>query len=779
MSKEAHQDTELTASSPMAPIIKDGCVRKKSSRVNVWGERYFALRGSTLYYYLKVTDTVPKGVMPLAASCRVTEILPDIHKKRKQFAFKVIWQLDDEKEEGKDGASTAGGKEDGETSSASSKQVKLASGGAVVAKKKQTKKKEESAESSSSASKSSAISSRNFAALAVSGVAIGAVTAGVGLLAGLVIIGIGAAAGGGAAALTTENKEYHLQLACDTYHEAEAWVFAIENQIQALGGAAGHGSKSLLGLRKGGGMQYDSNGARMYHAPPPEIRLQEVEDWVKSSRWRVSEVWECLRIMELQPGQGDGFGDDENDNVSVDSASLASSSSAEHRSNQASNTGLPCMRTTMTMNGTASHTFHTIIDMPQNCRTGCIKSLRVVETINYNSDIIHLVLHPVYVWPTWTSPRDLCLTRYWKQNANGSFVICLDSSFHVDCPLIDNHVRAELHAVYVITPLKDGDDEEEPAECSLTFIGQYDPKGWVWEAMGYQRAMLRELLFHVVDIHDCVDDNRFIPVNFDVEERGVQVGDGAGKGDSAEDDAADSAAGGSIATIPAPTLPLDMYKEPDARSFRVRGANYIEDRIKVVSAPYLFKLLCCDLFEVPGPTTNICSHPRNRVYRALQRNEDVWVFAVNIMVPGPPYLSFVAYFQGDKSQLTGDTPFGRVAQKFFFGSDDEYRNNRFKLIPKVVDGNMVVKMVVKDTPALLGNKVKVHYNKGDNYFELDIDVGSSNVARNAVRISSGYSKILVVDMGFCLQGDDPEELPEVMMGACQLVHMDLTLCKRL
>jgi hypothetical protein len=79
--------------------------------------------------------------------------------------------------------------------------------------------------------------------------------------------------------------------------------------------------------------------------------------------------------------------------------------------------------------------------------------------------------------------------------------------------------------------------------------------------------------------------------------------------------------------------------------------------------------------------------------------------------------------------IEADTPFGRIARPFFFGNDDEFRNNRFKLIPKIVEGNMVVKMAVKDTPTLIGNKLKQYYFKGDNYFELDIDIGSSQIAR--------------------------------------------------
>jgi hypothetical protein len=326
-----------------------------------------------------------------------------------------------------------------------------------------------------------------LAAMAVGGVAIGAVTAGVGLLAGLVIIGVSAAAGGGASALYGDGKEYVLQLACDTYHEAEGWVFAIENQIHSLGGNAEHTAKSLLpylgGLRRGANVQ-------TFNSPPPEVRLVEVEEWVKSSRWRVAEVWEGVRFMEQSCPETDGSG-----------APAADSQT-------------PCMRVTLPLNGSASDTFATVMNMPFNVRTGIFRSLRIVETIDYNSDVIHVTCQPMYLWPTWTSPRDLCLTRYWKQNSDGSFVVCLDSSYHVDCPLVENYVRGELHAVYIIAPLKDGADDEEEMECSVTFIAQYDPKGWVWQSCGYQRAMLRQLLFHVLDIRDCLDDERFIEVSY-------------------------------------------------------------------------------------------------------------------------------------------------------------------------------------------------------------------------------------------------------------------------
>ena len=89
----------------------------------------------------------------------------------------------------------------------------------------------------------------------------------------------------------------------------------------------------------------------------------------------------------------------------------------------------------------------------------------------------------------------------------------------------------------------------------------------------------------------------------------------------------------------------------DASSFRIRGKTYNIDKVKSNSAPSLFKLIAIDLFEVPEPTFNIAAHPQNRVTLAQQRGEKSWVFVMQIMVPGPPHLAFVAYFEGDQVNI--------------------------------------------------------------------------------------------------------------------------------
>lgn len=53
-----------------------------------------------------------------------------------------------------------------------------------------------------------------------------------------------------------------------------------------------------------------------------------------------------------------------------------------------------------------------------------------------------------------TAPRDFCLIRYWRDNFDGSYVICLDTTTHPECPLVDGYVRGDLHAAYIVAPPK-------------------------------------------------------------------------------------------------------------------------------------------------------------------------------------------------------------------------------------------------------------------------------------------------------------------------------------
>lgn len=507
----------------------------------------------------------------------------------------------------------------------------------------------------------------------------------------------------------------------------------------------------------------------------------EVEKWLASTQWKVFNVHEAVRILhQVEYQSEDSFDKIFSANRSKAQVVAATTAAA-----------VPCMRCNIPMKGTMADTFATIMNFYKARRPGIVTSLSVVQVMDNNTDIIHMKFEPLYLEFTWTAPRDFCLVRYWRENEDGSYVICYNTTTHEDCPMVDGYVRGELHASYVIAPPNPAAkrkaknstsssardvglvEDEDSTECLLIFICQLDPKGWIPYSWGYKHLFLQHVMLHVIDIRDSLEDRRFLSIHFDTAEHGVHSSRAEGESKERKENKV------SITNCPPWILPEDMWGEPDASLFKVRGATYNSDKVKVSSQPSLFKLLGIDLIETPDTHFNIAAHPTNRVALAKARGEDAYTLVFNICVPGPPFLSFVMYWAMDRDVINADTPFGRIAKPFFEGSNDDFRNNRFKLIPKVVDGNMVIKMAVKDTPTLLGNKLKQYYHRADHYFEIDVDIGSSSVARNVVGLALGYAKNIIVDMALCLQGNDGDELPEVIMCTCATVHVDVGHAKKL
>lgn len=229
-------------------------------------------------------------------------------------------------------------------------------------------------------------------------------------------------------------------------------------------------------------------------------------------------------------------------------------------------------------------------------------------------------------------------------------------------------------------------------------------------------------------------------------------------------------------------LRLEAWSEAPAESFNVRGPNYMKDRVKQPSAPAAYRLMGVDLINTAKPIyTGMCAHPTERVQQALKRERETgvkelppFVFAVNLCIPGPTIYHQVSYFAIDDMEEIeqGKTPLGRLMQKFIFGDSDHFRNHTFKLIPRIVEGNYIVRKAVGSKPSILGKKLNQIYIRGDRYFEMIIDIASDPVAQRIVRLALGYAKTLVVDMMFVLEGTDEETLPEQVFGGVRMKKID-------
>ena len=147
------------------------------------------------------------------------------------------------------------------------------------------------------------------------------------------------------------------------------------------------------------------------------------------------------------------------------------------------------------------------------------------------------------------------------------------------------------------------------------------------------------------------------------------------------------------------------------------------------------------------------------------------------------FLPFVraAHEEGyDKSSLPSletMTPSDRCVARFCQSPQSE-KNKILKIVPVVVEGPWVVKSVVGGKPALIGNKLPVNYHysppKGKNalYLEADLDIVSSSAARGILSVTRTYTQVLTIDLGFVVQGNSPDELPEQMLVGARLHGID-------
>lgn len=391
----------------------------------------------------------------------------------------------------------------------------------------------------------------------------------------------------------------------------------------------------------------------------------------------------------------------------------------------------------------------------------------------------------------------------------------MQSALHPECPPTHGVVRATCRGGgFIISPralaASTGPSSSTSDELSslVTNVVHLDPCGWegaLLQRMNSLLVYLRPQILALSGLQEVWEARKFVCPNVPDEfgaaiaASGGAVGagdDGTGAGIASADIPVDPVTGEPIAgAIPTegghilkewPTnVPRAMWCEPEGSAMLVRGPDYLSDRRKIPSAPPAFRLVGVDLFQSSMPLEHISSRPDNMVQRELKRHAEAgttmpFTFVMNFVVPGNPRICLVLYYQAPPGSnvLDDGSAFAELMRDFLDGSD-EFRNERFKLIPCIVEGPFIVRQAVGTTPAIIGKKLRQPYFSGPQYFELDVDIGSSAVANRVVGLVSGYTKKLVIDMGFLIEGQRADELPERLFGSARLVHLDMGVAVKL
>lgn len=231
---------------------------------------------------------------------------------------------------------------------------------------------------------------------------------------------------------------------------------------------------------------------------------------------------------------------------------------------------------------------------------------------------------------------------------------------------------------------------------------------------------------------------------------------------------------------------LNCWSEPVAHEFKVRGPNYLKDRIKIPSGPFLFPARGVDIF-----LSDCCPEHIAR-YKAILGGKlrEKATFVINYRLPWgncvtyseipSKFLPFLRYCY-DKSlplpSVDGLTNAEVCACRYLM-ADDKGKDQILKIVPKVVKGPWIVKKTCDGKPAIVCKKMPTQYfyeaatDGKAEYLEVDLDIVASSAARAILSVAQRYTKSLTLDLGFVLQGNSPDELPEQMAFGSRLHGLD-------
>ncbi|KAL3818432.1 hypothetical protein ACJIZ3_004337 [Penstemon smallii] len=220
------------------------------------------------------------------------------------------------------------------------------------------------------------------------------------------------------------------------------------------------------------------------------------------------------------------------------------------------------------------------------------------------------------------------------------------------------------------------------------------------------------------------------------------------------------------------------WASPPGEVFSLRGPNYLTKKAKTPAGEWLMNPAGVDWLRSNSKLDHVLARPDNRVMNALRSSENektskTFVIAINLQVPGRDHYSAVFYFS---SKVDEPTNSNSLLYQFINGSDS-FRNSRFKIVNKIVKGPWIVKTTVGNYSAcLLGKALNCYYHRGPNYLEIDVDIGSSAIATAILRLALGCVTSVTVDMGFLVEGQTEEELPERLFGAVRICQMEMSSC---
>lgn len=255
------------------------------------------------------------------------------------------------------------------------------------------------------------------------------------------------------------------------------------------------------------------------------------------------------------------------------------------------------------------------------------------------------------------------------------------------------------------------------------------------------------------------------------------------------------------------------YCSLGAETFQVRGPTYLTDGRKAAAGASAFELMEVELFLCEVKIGNVAARRDGWLRAARAAGDTRYYLVVSYVTPASPFVHVIFYYAVNQAQLDAKPHLQSLWTRFTAHGEqgDAFRNDRWKVIPRIAEGSWIVSSAVGTKPALLAQKLTHTWILCDDildptppvatvptveagcgsggrargssfitrtgpgpYLEADCDVASSSIAHMLVSLLQQYAKYIVIDLGFAIEPRTDDECPEVLLGTVRLSRMDVS-----
>ncbi|CAE7748154.1 xpr1, partial [Symbiodinium necroappetens] len=204
------------------------------------------------------------------------------------------------------------------------------------------------------------------------------------------------------------------------------------------------------------------------------------------------------------------------------------------------------------------------------------------------------------------------------------------------------------------------------------------------------------------------------------------------------------------------------WDQADGAGIKVRGPDYLRDKRKCQTESPMLALSFVDIFR--GRDLECFSSSQ----RSQPRDKSTFLLVLNFRLPDS---QLVACWSVPQDAEWSDSRQGRLLQRFLQEMSAPERDKRLKLIARVLEGSYMLKQAVGSKPAIIANQCRITYFAQKDFLEASVDMGDSSMGRRIRGLFDDGSSAL--ELFVLLEGLQPEELPERLLGGLTLCHIDM------